>query len=133
MKNYTIVIGAVVLAIVVALWVVSARTVKAPGGTQACTAEAKLCPDGSSVGRTGPNCEFAVCPMGTATATTTLAIGASATINGTTIGVLDLIGDSRCPVDAQCIQAGTVRVNASVNSYNSDFTFTLGQPQVVGN
>jgi hypothetical protein len=27
----------------------------------ACTMEAKLCPDGSYVGRTGPNCEF-VCP-----------------------------------------------------------------------
>lgn len=30
----------------------------------ACTAEAKLCPDGSAVGRTGPNCEFAPCPGG---------------------------------------------------------------------
>lgn len=29
---------------------------------RACTMEAKLCPDGSSVGRTGPNCEFAACP-----------------------------------------------------------------------
>ncbi|MCX6740678.1 MAG: hypothetical protein NTZ49_05650 [Candidatus Parcubacteria bacterium] len=28
---------------------------------QACTQEAKLCPDGSYVGRTGPNCEFAEC------------------------------------------------------------------------
>lgn len=28
----------------------------------ACTLEAKVCPDGSSVGRTGPNCEFAACP-----------------------------------------------------------------------
>ena len=27
-----------------------------------CTQEAKLCPDGSYVGRTGPNCEFAQCP-----------------------------------------------------------------------
>ena len=27
----------------------------------ACTMEAKLCPDGSYVGRTGPNCEF-LCP-----------------------------------------------------------------------
>ena len=27
-----------------------------------CTQEAKVCPDGSSVGRTGPNCEFAPCP-----------------------------------------------------------------------
>lgn len=28
----------------------------------ACTMEAKICPDGSSVGRTGPKCEFAPCP-----------------------------------------------------------------------
>jgi len=27
-----------------------------------CTEEAKLCPDGSYVGRTGPNCEFTACP-----------------------------------------------------------------------
>lgn len=27
-----------------------------------CTQEAKLCPDGSAVGRTGPNCEFTSCP-----------------------------------------------------------------------
>lgn len=31
-------------------------------GQTACTQEAKLCPDGSSVGRTGLNCEFAPCP-----------------------------------------------------------------------
>lgn len=29
---------------------------------KACTEEAKICPDGSAVGRTGPNCEFAACP-----------------------------------------------------------------------
>ncbi len=28
----------------------------------ACTMETKICPDGSSVGRTGPNCEFIECP-----------------------------------------------------------------------
>jgi len=27
-----------------------------------CTMDAKLCPDGSAVGRGGPNCEFAACP-----------------------------------------------------------------------
>ena len=27
-----------------------------------CTQEAKICPDGSAVGRTGPNCEFTACP-----------------------------------------------------------------------
>jgi hypothetical protein len=29
---------------------------------KACSTEAKICPDGSAVGRTGPNCEFAPCP-----------------------------------------------------------------------
>lgn len=28
----------------------------------ACTMEAKLCPDGTAVGRIGPRCEFAACP-----------------------------------------------------------------------
>jgi hypothetical protein len=35
------------------------------GGTNpgvACTDEAKVCPDGSAVGRTGPSCSFAICP-----------------------------------------------------------------------
>ena len=31
-------------------------------GPVACTADAKICPDGIAVGRTGPNCEFAACP-----------------------------------------------------------------------
>jgi hypothetical protein len=30
--------------------------------TRACTLEAMVCPDGSSVGRSGPNCAFAPCP-----------------------------------------------------------------------
>ncbi|MBU0546891.1 MAG: hypothetical protein ABH876_01480 [Patescibacteria group bacterium] len=30
----------------------------------ACTQDAKLCPDGSYVGRTGPDCEFAECSLG---------------------------------------------------------------------
>ena len=39
------------------------------GGDQVfCTMDAKMCPDGSYVGRVAPNCEFAACP---ATPTTT--------------------------------------------------------------
>jgi hypothetical protein len=30
----------------------------------ACTEEAMICPDGSAVGREGPNCEFSPCPGG---------------------------------------------------------------------
>jgi hypothetical protein len=33
-----------------------------PGDQVACTMDAKMCPDGSAVGREGPNCEFAPCP-----------------------------------------------------------------------
>jgi len=29
----------------------------------ACTMDARICPDGSAVGRTGPYCEFAECPQ----------------------------------------------------------------------
>jgi len=31
-------------------------------GPTACTMEAMMCPDGTTVGRTGPNCSFAECP-----------------------------------------------------------------------
>lgn len=30
---------------------------------EACNLDAKICPDGSSVGRTGPKCQFASCPL----------------------------------------------------------------------
>jgi hypothetical protein len=33
----------------------------------ACSMEAKLCPDGSYVGRSGPKCEFSPCPEATST------------------------------------------------------------------
>ena len=38
---------------------------KTPGNPKgvACTMEAKLCPDGTSVGRIPPDCEFAPCPV----------------------------------------------------------------------
>ena len=32
------------------------------GDLVACTMEAKICPDGSAVGRSGPDCEFEKCP-----------------------------------------------------------------------
>ncbi len=34
-----------------------------------CTMDAKICPDGSAVGRRGPNCEFAPCPSPTGSST----------------------------------------------------------------
>jgi benzodiazapine receptor len=40
------------------IWQLNSQTIN----PVACTMEAKLCPDGSAVGRTGPKCEFAPCP-----------------------------------------------------------------------
>ncbi len=70
MKKYVLGIVALALAIGVVLWVWHVRIAKAPVGERVCTQEARLCPDGSYVGRTGPNCEFAACPESTATSTT---------------------------------------------------------------
>ncbi len=39
----------------------NSQTIQNPG-TKACTEEAKQCPDGTYVGREGPNCEFTQCP-----------------------------------------------------------------------
>lgn len=50
----------------IALLVVTAAcnkgTPPAEPPAQACTMDAKICPDGSAVGRSGPDCEFAPCP-----------------------------------------------------------------------
>ena len=55
----------VLLAVLGVIFYVMSR--QSSPGTVACTMEAKLCPDGSYVGRTGPNCEFALCPEATST------------------------------------------------------------------
>jgi hypothetical protein len=57
-------------------------------------------------------------------------------INGVVTGLdvkitpLTLLEDSRCPIDVQCIQAGTVRVRALLGSGLGEGvqTFTLGVP-----
>jgi hypothetical protein len=58
-----VVIGIIALSLVIG-FVVGKRvaTGNPPVGGVACTMEAKICPDGSAVGRSGPKCEFAPCP-----------------------------------------------------------------------
>ena len=62
MNNRLLIVGVVLVAVIGGLWLVNSMPAKAPVG-QACTMEAKLCPDGSYVSRTGPNCEFAQCSI----------------------------------------------------------------------
>lgn len=120
------------MVIVVALWAANVRVAQAPiEGGKACTEEAKICPDGSAVGRTGPNCEFAECPI-TVTGPITLEarIGQEVSGLGVRITPTKVIQDSRCPSDVQCIQAGTVRVRTKLASGLGEAPqeFTIGQP-----
>lgn len=98
-----------------------------------CTQEAKICPDGSSVGRIGPNCNFAECPK-TNTQTTvinpntqnpnivipnisnTTKLNKKITISGISITPIEFISDSRCALDVQCVWAGTVEIRVKIES-----------------
>lgn len=61
----------------------------------------------------------------------TLALGETGTSHGWTITPTALVEDSRCPVDVQCIQAGTVRVNVRVGSSTSESIVGLTTPVTI--
>ena len=124
-------------------------SVTIPDEPVACTMEARMCPDGSYVGRQGPKCEFAACPapvsattssttvvvIGTTTPvvtkTLTVGIGEKAQVGAFGITPVQVLEDSRCPVNVQCIQAGTVRLRAQIVSTiegTRTADFTLGTP-----
>src|SRR3989344_2428627 len=74
----------------------------------ACTMEAKLCPDGSAVGRTGPKCEFAPCPTSTGDGILPYKSGIRGTVMmGPTCPV------ERMPPDPQCADK-PVKTNVSI-------------------
>jgi len=75
-------------------------------------------------------------PVGTASTTTeavvvrdygeaTLALGETAVFEGLTVTPLQVVEDSRCPIDVQCIQAGTVRVQVEIVSGMGTSTDTI--------
>lgn len=70
-------------------------TTKPPKGGYACTMEAKQCPDGSYVGRTGPSCEFTACPHENTDTSSAFTVNGSVLV-GPTCPV------ERNPPDPQC-------------------------------
>ncbi len=100
-----------------------------------CNGDAKICPDGSSVGRTGPKCEFIACPSPDATsAILTTYLGGNATGLNVTVSPREIVSDSRCPADVQCIWAGTVEVRAALATQvaHGEHVFVLGKPHTFG-
>lgn len=65
MKKIILLAASISILIIIGLgiYVLASRGIDT--GPVACTLEAKVCPDGSAVGRQGPNCEFAPCPTAT--------------------------------------------------------------------
>jgi hypothetical protein len=100
-----------------------------------CTQEAKLCPDGSYVGRTGPKCEFSDCPVPTIKEGTTAALNQKILNNGVFITPLEVVSDSRCPADVTCIQAGdvTLKVLLAKGTVTKEVTLTSSTPVVFEN
>jgi hypothetical protein len=94
----------------------------------ACTMDAMMCPDGTYVGRSGPNCEFVCSYPSSASAaggTTlyeefTVGLNESKTVGHTTIKPWAVTQDSRCPSDVVCVQAGKVTVAFSISSPAGD-------------
>ncbi|MBP6884044.1 MAG: hypothetical protein KBC06_02325 [Candidatus Pacebacteria bacterium] len=89
------------------------------GDSIACTMEAKLCADGSYVGRSGPRCEFTACPDIPAGR---MSFGVSYTLkidqpimfaDGLAVTVKK-IDDSRCKPGVQCIWAGELAPTLSI-------------------
>ncbi|HEY4488484.1 MAG TPA: hypothetical protein VJB97_03120 [Candidatus Paceibacterota bacterium] len=105
-----------------------------------CTADAKMCPDGSFVSRIGPNCEFAECSAesnspGENTDTrngVVLETRVNQGASGLDVKVIpiEVIEDSRCPIGVQCVWAGTVKVRVQLISGmgTSEQVFELNAP-----
>lgn len=101
-------------------------TLKACGGSSSsssgnvgCTDDAMICPDGTAVGRTGPNCTFPACPTGgTTDGGTSCPKIAKQCPDGTVVGPTGPKCELICPTlscDALAQKAST-QVNAVLNA-----------------
>lgn len=100
-----------------------------------CNGDAKMCPDGSLVGRTGPQCEFAECPPADRTnAVVTTYLGGEATALTVSAMPREVVSDSRCPSDVQCIWQGAVEVRTALATpvSHGEHVMKLGEPQLFG-
>lgn len=132
MKKFFVgrVIGFVVVLALVGIFFLVRDNLKAPDNGVACTMEAKICPDGSVVGRTGPNCEFSECPAVQIKEETTAGLNQKILNVEVYITPLEVVSDSRCPVDVTCIWAGEVKLKVKLEKAGITDTIeiTLNKP-----
>ncbi|MFC1722132.1 IPT/TIG domain-containing protein [Patescibacteria group bacterium] len=97
-KNSTIWMILAVLVLFAVLFFYKDSSLRPPADRIACTEDAKICPDGTAVGRTGPNCEFAPCPSGQITKV----------VLNTIIPLEGSVGDSITLTGSGFVQTGNV-------------------------
>jgi hypothetical protein len=104
----------------------------------ACTMEAKMCPDGSYVSRTGPNCEFAPCPGGTGGAMPTPA-PVPVPEEPTGVPDLPLVGVPSSAVSVEFLTTHRTALSGkilTVNGYVTDYCGAndeCGEPRIILN
>lgn len=116
-NSHVPIILAIVLAVAVVTVVVVTYTMKQSPRQVACTQEAMVCPDGTSVGRTGPNCEFTPCST---TAPVPLPVDCSG-------------ADGACPGGYTCIQRcgpPVARENDPAPGYYCELSSVASQPRM---
>lgn len=94
------------------------------GGPLTCTQEAKICPDGSTVFRNGPTCEFTSCPVIVATTTTLIETQKEIPITSTTSTTSLVIGKT-VPQNTQEQPAQKIATPTKTPSLVSKITSTV--------
>lgn len=130
MNNKKIMLGFIALLVVIGTVVVVHKT---PQGDVVCTKEAKICPDGSSVGRTRPLCEFAVCPPLKVEATSTPISATTTQVNKILVKQKGMLTGSMtigpiCPVeriDNPCEPSSEMYASRKVFVYASNKTVLI--------
>ncbi len=130
-KNSIIILTIAIIVAVILFWQLDLKNGDIPPKDNSpivCTMEAKTCPDGSAVGRTGPLCEFAACPSATNPI--------NAVVSGTVM-LSPICPVERIPPDPKCMpkpyatevkvlddKGGTLKTTQSL----SDGSFTIILP-----
>ncbi|MDO8482784.1 MAG: hypothetical protein Q7S86_03130 [bacterium] len=127
-----IVAGATLVAVVSSVFKNTAELPIEDTGPVMCTMDAKMCPDGSAVGRQGPKCEFAKCPdvattqdVVPVTDELVLGVGQMGKVGGLSITLDSIAQDSRCPTDVQCVWAGLVEVKVKLADVSKSETVNI--------
>jgi len=119
-----LIITVIALLIVSGVYIYYKQSVNQP---VACTMEAKLCPDGSYVGRTGPKCEFTPCPSSVVSGkqaefnkSITMNINDKVIFPDGLSLVLKEINDSRCKPGLECFWQGELSALFNVNGSSTE-------------